>query len=66
MDYKCKQSLYFPEDMLHDIKAEALRQDRSMSWLVQRAWIIAREKIGKLPNTDGSIPDGEQHTGDTG
>ena len=34
---KRKQSLYFPEDMLNEIQAEANRQDRSLSWIVQQA-----------------------------
>jgi uncharacterized small protein (TIGR04563 family) len=47
---KRKQSLYFPEDMLADIKKEALRQDRSLSWIVQQAWRIARDEIKKFPS----------------
>ncbi|MCP4678649.1 MAG: TIGR04563 family protein, partial [Deltaproteobacteria bacterium] len=38
---KRKQSLYFPEDMLNEITTEAARQDRSLSWIVQKAWKIA-------------------------
>jgi len=37
---KRKQSLYFPESMLQEIKEEAARLDRSLSWVVQRAWKI--------------------------
>ena len=47
---KRKQSLYFPEEMLGDIKKEALRQDRSLSWIVQQAWRIARDEIKKFPS----------------
>jgi uncharacterized small protein (TIGR04563 family) len=47
---KRKQSLYFPEDMLKEIQAEATRQDRSLSWIVQKAWKIARKEIGKYPS----------------
>lgn len=47
---KRKQSFYFPEDMLDEIKAEADRQDRSFSWIVQQAWRIARPEIAKLPS----------------
>ena len=46
---KRKQSLYFPEEMLEEIKEEAARLDRSLSWIVQRAWKIARAEIRKLP-----------------
>jgi uncharacterized small protein (TIGR04563 family) len=45
-----KQSLYFPEDMLQEMKQEAIRQDRSLSWIVQRAWQIARDQIRKYPS----------------
>ena len=47
---KRKQSLYFPEEMLSEIEREAKRQDRSMSWIVQQAWRIAREEIKKFPS----------------
>ncbi len=47
---KRKQSLYFPEEMLKEIQAEAARQDRSLSWIVQKAWKIARTEIQKFPS----------------
>ena len=46
---KRKQSLYFPEEMLKEIQEEANRQDRSLSWVVQQAWKIARERIKSFP-----------------
>lgn len=46
---KRKQSLYFPEAMLQEIKDEANRLDRSLSWVVQRAWKVAKSEIKKLP-----------------
>ena len=49
---KHKQSLYFPKDMLGDIETEAARLDRSLSWIVQRAWKIARKDIKKLPGSN--------------
>lgn len=49
---KRKQSLYFPAEMLEEIKSEAARLDRSLSWVVQRAWKLARLEIKKLPSTD--------------
>ncbi len=54
---KRKQSLYFPEDMLSEIKREALRQDRSLSWIVQQAWRIAREEIRKFPSINTGLDD---------
>lgn len=52
---KRKQSLYFPETMLLEIKEEASRLDRSLSWVVQRAWKIARAEIKKSPSTDPAV-----------
>jgi uncharacterized small protein (TIGR04563 family) len=49
---KRKQSLYFPEDMLREIQDEAKRQDRSLSWIVQRAWKQARADLMKIPSTN--------------
>jgi len=49
---KRKQSLYFPEDILEEIKMEAERQDKSMSWIVQRAWMIARAEMAKMPSVN--------------
>jgi uncharacterized small protein (TIGR04563 family) len=46
---KRKQSLYFPEDMLDEIQHEAERQDRSLSWIMQQAWRLARPNVGRLP-----------------
>ncbi len=46
---KRKQSLYFPEEMLREIQEEATRQDRSLSWIVQQAWKIARAQIARTP-----------------
>jgi len=66
-----KQSLYFPEDMLEEIQREATRQDRSLSWIVQQAWKVARGDIRKMPSVNdvltpgarsaapGAPPDGE-------
>jgi uncharacterized small protein (TIGR04563 family) len=49
---KRKQSLYFPETMLEDIKAEAKRLNRSLSWVVQRAWKVARKDVKSLPGVN--------------
>jgi len=49
---KRKQSLYFPEEMLREIKHEASRQDRSLSWIVQKAWKIARSEVVKYPSVN--------------
>jgi uncharacterized small protein (TIGR04563 family) len=57
---KRKQSLYFPEDMLEEIQKEAMRQDRSLSWIVQKAWKIAREQIRKFPSVNDVVDENEK------
>jgi len=47
-----KQSLYFPEEMLKEIKQEANRLDRSLSWVVAHAWKLARNKIKNESSDD--------------
>ena len=59
---KRKQSLYFPESMLQEIKDEAARLDRSLSWVVQRAWKMARMDIKKIPSVN-DIGDDEEEEG---
>jgi uncharacterized small protein (TIGR04563 family) len=59
---KRKQSLYFPEEMLKEISDEATRQDRSLSWIVQKAWRAARKEIRGMRSvndvaTGGDKPD---------
>jgi uncharacterized small protein (TIGR04563 family) len=53
---KRKQSLYFPEEMLVEIQHEAARQDRSLSWIVQKAWKIARSRIQQYPSVNDVDP----------
>jgi uncharacterized small protein (TIGR04563 family) len=61
---KRKQSLYFPEEMLKEIGAEATRQDRSLSWIVQRAWKAAYKEIARIPSV--GEPRGEDDDGSPG
>jgi uncharacterized small protein (TIGR04563 family) len=49
---KRKQSLYFPEEMLREIQIEANRQDRSLSWIVQQSWRLARGEIMRFPSVN--------------
>ncbi len=53
---KRKQSLYFPEEMLDEIQHEARRQDRSISWIVQQAWKVARPDIRRMPSVNDVLP----------
>lgn len=57
---KRKQSLYFPEQMLKEIKEEANRQDRSLSWIVQQAWRIARTEITRFPSVNDVLESATQ------
>ena len=52
---KRKQSLYFPEEMLREIQLEANRQDRSLSWIVQQAWRLARSEIMRFPSVNDVV-----------
>ena len=45
-----RQSFYLPEPMLEEIRVEAKRLNRSVSWVVQRAWKLARPELSELPS----------------
>ena len=47
-----RKNFYLPESYVKEIEAEALRLDRSLSWIIQRAWLEGREKIKKYPSID--------------
>jgi uncharacterized small protein (TIGR04563 family) len=50
---KKKVTLYFSAGMLDETQREAIRQDRSISWIIQAAWRIAREEVQRLPGYGG-------------
>ncbi len=50
-----KQSLYFPEEMLNEIQSQAQRLDRSLSWVVQQAWKIAKAELRKVPSPNDML-----------
>ena len=52
---KRKVTLYFNSGMLAETQKEAIRQDRSVSWIIQAAWKIARDEVRRLPGV-GSAP----------
>jgi uncharacterized small protein (TIGR04563 family) len=49
---KKKQSLYFPVDMLAEMQHEADRQERPLSWIMQQAWKLSRDKIQGYPGVE--------------
>jgi uncharacterized small protein (TIGR04563 family) len=48
--------------MLREIQEEANRQDRSLSWIVQQAWKIARNEIMRFPSVNDVIGEGRGGT----
>jgi uncharacterized small protein (TIGR04563 family) len=54
MSDKRKQSLYFSDSMLSEIKSEAIRLDRSISWIMQRVWLISKKQIKELKSMEDS------------
>lgn len=61
-----KQSLYFPENMLEEIQKEAKRQDRSISWIVQQAWKVARGDLRRIPSANDVIFESRNGGGQAG
>jgi uncharacterized small protein (TIGR04563 family) len=55
MSPKRKVTLYFNSGMLSETQREAIRQDRSISWIIQAAWKIARADVRRLPGV-GAVP----------
>jgi uncharacterized small protein (TIGR04563 family) len=56
---KKKVTLYFNATVLGETQHEAIRQDRSISWIIQAAWRIAREEVRRLPGysqTEAVVP----------
>ena len=50
---KKKVTLYFSAVMLEETQREAIRQDRSISWIIQAAWRMSRDEVRKLPSVAG-------------
>lgn len=67
---KRKRSLYFPDNILKEMQVEAKRQERSLSWIVQYAWRIARNDLMRLPSVgepgyNPNLVDTKDDEGDT-
>lgn len=48
-----KQSIYFHEETLAEVRAEAVRLDRNVSWVLQQAWRFAAEQMKRFPGFEG-------------
>jgi uncharacterized small protein (TIGR04563 family) len=59
MARKKSVTLYFPEALLDDMRGESLRQERSLSWIIETAWRMAREDVSKLPGIDELTEDAQ-------
>ncbi len=53
---KKKVTLYFNAGMLAETQKEALRQDRSVSWIIQAAWRLARDEVRQTPSAIPNAP----------
>ena len=51
---KQKHSFYFPDWMSREVDAEAARLDRSTSWILQRAWKVARAEVARIERSGSS------------
>lgn len=49
MAAKQKLTVYIPDEMLDELKQEAARQDRSVSWLIEHCWHISRRQLRRYP-----------------
>ena len=43
-------SIYLPEPVMAEVRAEADRTGRSVSWLLGHAWLATRERFKTLPD----------------
>ena len=46
---KQKITIYVESATLDELKSEAGRQDRTISWLLAKAWRLSREQIRQAP-----------------
>jgi uncharacterized small protein (TIGR04563 family) len=57
---KKKVTLYFNAGVLGETQHEAIRQDRSISWIIQAAWRLARDEVRRLPGYSGQASSGDE------
>ncbi len=53
---KKKMTLYFPEEIFEQTRQEAERQDRSLSWVLQMAWMMSRDRLREMPGMQDFVP----------
>ncbi|TVR02229.1 MAG: TIGR04563 family protein [Deltaproteobacteria bacterium] len=57
MPAKQKLTVYVPDGIHEEMKAEADRQDRSVSWLVEHCWKMARNRMQSYPGVSELVED---------
>ena len=58
MAAKRKLTLYFPEEMVRETKELAEQHERSVSWILQAAWRLSKEKLRRMPSAnDPKVPE---------
>jgi len=62
---KKKVTLYFSSAILGETQQEAIRQDRSISWIMQAAWRLARDEVRRLPDYGGQAASGSDVPSDS-
>lgn len=51
-----KISVYFPNEMIRELRHESIRLDRTVSWLVQRCVRIGLEELKQMPSINDPEP----------
>lgn len=47
-------SVYLPDELLAEVTQEGARLERSPSWLLERAWRIARDELRAMSSTSNT------------
>lgn len=51
-----KASVYLPADAYEELRRQAARLDRSVSWVMQQAWRVARQHLRSAPSHKKNEP----------
>lgn len=57
-----RRSVWLSGDALEALQAEMVRLDRPMSWLIEHAWMLARQTIAQYPSVRDILASAEQET----
>lgn len=48
--HSIQKFVYLNHSVLAEVALESTRLDRSMTWLMRKAWLVAREQIKAMPS----------------